>query len=483
VAFGSLWLQVSGLIGKDGIMPATDLMSQARRFVDAEAMGLGRFHLLPTLCWFGAPDWFLRLQCGAGCGLALLLMAGVAQPLCLGLLWVLYLSLTSVGSDFLAFQWDNLLLETGFLAIFLAPCQWLPQPSRERAPPGTAIWLLRVLLFKLMFLSGVVKLTSEDSSWRNLSALSYHYQTQPLPTWIAWYAAQLPLWFQKASCALMLLIELVVPFLIFLPRRVRLFGAAALALLQILILLTGNYTYFNWLTLALCLLLCDDFFLGRFWPWKRSSPVQDKTAPPSAWGLANRAMRALVAFVFIGLALIQISVALGQDPSWLRPARALERWLGPFRTVNSYGLFAVMTTERPEIIVEGSVDGQVWNEYQFPYKPGDLTRRPRFVAPFQPRLDWQMWFAALGTYRQNPWFLDFCVRLLQNSPDVVKLLQVNPFPASPPRYVRAQRYEYRFTTLEERARTGAWWKRSYRGIYLPPVSLEMLQKAQRLPKP
>lgn len=472
VAFGSLWVQVSGLIGTHGIVPASELMSHAQHAVASQGLGLSRFQLMPTLCWFGASDALLKLQCGAGCGLALLLMAGVAPPLCLAMMWVFYLSLTTVGSDFLAFQWDNLLLETGFLAIFLAPFQWLPKRSSARPPSRLALWLLRVLLFKLMFLSGVVKLTSGDPTWRNLTALTYHYQTQPLPTWIAWYAHQLPLWFQKTSCGLMFAIELVAPWFIFLPRRPRMAAGVALSALQLFILVTGNYTFFNWLTLALCVLLFDDFVLGRLWPRPLApgSPSGPQVSP-----LPHRFAAGCVAIVFVGLSLMQMVAAFGPLPGWTSPVVTVYRWLAPFRTVNSYGLFAVMTTERPEIVIEGSADGREWKEYEFRYKPGDLLGRPQFVAPYQPRLDWQMWFAALGTYQQNPWFINFSARLLEGSPTVLALMKKNPFPGGPPKYLRAQLYDYRFTTFAERARTGAWWKRTYKGSYLPVISLDMLQ--------
>lgn len=474
IAFVSLWLQVAGLIGKNGILPAADLMSHAHNAAAAEGIGLSRFRLLPTLCWFSASDSFLTFQCAAGTGLAVLLICGIAPPLCLAFLWLLYLSLTSVGGDFLAFQWDNLLLETGFLAIFFGPLQWLPRPSREKPPSRTVLWLLRLLLFKLMFLSGVVKLASGDIAWRNLTALSYHYQTQPIPNWIAWYAYQLPSWFQKASCAAMFGIELAAPFFIFLPRRGRIVGALGLSALQLLILLTGNYTFFNWLTLALCLLLLDDFVLRTWLPKSLTGFYQHATlvTAPGSW--RTLCLIPLV-FIFVSVSAIQLLGPIGLVPTWTSPVVDLYGWISPFRTINSYGLFAVMTTERPEIIVEGSNDRQDWKEYKFKYKPGALERPPPFVAPYQPRLDWQMWFAALGSYRQNPWFINFCVRLLQASPDVLALLDKNPFPAGPPKYIRARLFDYRFTTYAERAQTGNWWKRTPKGGYLPPISLEMLQ--------
>ena len=480
IAFVSLSGQITGLVGKNGIEPAAELMSQARAAVSARGIGLERYHLLPTLCWFNATDGFLRFQCLAGVVLALVLIAGIAPPLCLTLLWLIYLSLTSVCGVFLSFQWDNLLLETGLLSIFLGPWQLLPRPSRERPASLTVLWLLRLLLFKLMFLSGVVKLTSGDTTWRNLTALTYHYQTQPLPTWVGWYAHQLPLWVQKISCGLMFVVELGAPFLIVTPRRTRMIGGAALAGLQLLILLTGNYTFFNWLTLALCLLLLDDFMMVGIWPrrWSRIHAAEGKSAR-SVGRRWRWAVLGPVAVIFVVVSGLQIAAGFRSVPRWTAPVLGVDRWLGPFRSINSYGLFMVMTTERPEISVEGSRDGRDWKVYEFPYKPGDLKRRPAFVAPYQPRLDWQMWFAALGNARQNPWFINFCVRLLQGSPEVLNLLARNPFPDQAPKYIRARVYDYEFTTPAERKETGAWWKRRYQGEYLPPISLDMVRQSQR----
>jgi hypothetical protein len=470
VAFVSLWMQLNGLIGHNGILPTDQFMTAVRQQCDASGLGLERFQLLPTLCWIDASDGFLHFQCAAGVVLASLLILGVAPVPCLALLWLLYLSLVTVGRDFFYFQWDSLLLETGFLAIFFAPLRWLPKLSRESPPSRVVLWLLRLLLFKLMFMSGCVKLLSYDSSWRNLTALTFHYQTQPLPTWPGWYANLLPLWFQKLSCAGMFAVELGAPFLIFAPRRLRFLGAAALAGLQILILLTGNYTFFNWLALALCLLCLDDFVLQKILPEKFFASFEKKTILPSRhW---PKAVTVPLAVVVLVVSLFQVVLMFGPRSRFWLPAAILNAQLAPFRTINSYGLFAVMTTKREEIIVEGSNDGTDWRAYEFSYKPGDVNRRPGFVAPFQPRLDWQMWFAALGSYQQNQWFQNFCLRLLQGSPDVLGLLKRNPFPEKPPRFIRARLYEYRFTTADERRATGAWWKRELVGEYLPTISLQ-----------
>ncbi|MDE2236732.1 MAG: lipase maturation factor family protein, partial [Elusimicrobia bacterium] len=354
------------------------------------------------------------------------------------------------------YQWDMLLVEATFLAVLSAPWRWKPELSRWK-PPASGVWLTRLLLFRLVFESGCVKLMSGDPSWRSLSALVYHYQTQPLPTWPAWYAHLLPLWAQKLSCALMFAVELGAPWLIWLPRRARLLGGALIAGLMALIAATGNYCFFNALTVLLCLSLVDDQTLGS-WA-SRLIPPPEAEAAPRRWA---RPLFALLAL----MALLQVSGFSGA----LRPPRALEELLSPLaplRLVNGYGLFAVMTTERLEIEIEGSRDGRRWRPYRFKWKPDDPARRPRFVEPFQPRLDWQMWFAALGSCRENPWFVSLLVRLLQGSPPVLSLLGENPFPKRPPRYVRSTLYRYRFT---EPGQSG-WWLRRKLGPYCPTLSL------------
>jgi predicted DCC family thiol-disulfide oxidoreductase YuxK len=479
VAFVSLWTQISGLIGHDGILPADQFMSAVKQQCNAQGIGLARFHLLPTLCWLDSSDSFLNFQCAAGTFCALLLIIGIAPAPCLALLWLLYLSLSTVGQDFLGFQWDNLLLEAGFLAIFFAPLQMLPRLSREPPPSRIVLWLLRLLLFKLIFSSGCVKLMSGDPNWRNLTALTFHYQTQPLPTWIGWYANQLPLEFQKFSCVIMFVIELGAPLLIFAPRRIRFSGCAAMVGLQTLILLTGNYTFFNFLTLALCLLLLDDFALQRIVPSgvRRMCSFNLKPSTLNFHCCWPKAVTVPLAVVVIAVSVFQMTSMFGVRSGLWFPTAILNAEIAPFRTVNSYGLFAVMTTTRNEIIIEGSDDGARWLPYEFKNKPGDMSRRPGFIEPFQPRLDWQMWFAALGDYRQNPWFVNFCARLLQGSPEVLALLAKNPFSVRPPRYLRAGLYEYYFTNLQEHHTSGVWWKRERVGEYLPAFSLADLQKS------
>lgn len=467
VAFASLWPQIPGLIGRNGILPAGEFLASVWAPTEAQ-----RFLLVPTLAWFNASDGFLLLMCGAGVVFSLLLILGVLPVPVLSLLWALYLSLFSVGQVFLGYQWDVLLLETGFLAIFFAPLQVLPGVPREAPPSHTVLWLFRLLAFRLMFFSGAVKVASGDPTWRNLSALSFHYETQPLPTPLAWYAHQLPLWFHTVSSAMMFLIELLVPFLIFAPRRPRIVGAGLLASLQLLIMLTGNYAFFNLLSIALCVLLLDDTFLGRFLPLRLRNRFAGPERPVQPSHM-RRWLTVPLAALILFLSLVHIAYRYIADVPVPRPALEVMQQLAPFHIVNSYGLFAVMTTSRPEIIVEGSNDGKTWLAYEFPYKAGDLERAPRWVAPHQPRLDWQMWFAALNPPWEGQlsygWFDAFMLRLLQGSPEVLALLESNAFPDAPPRYIRAQLYNYHYTNAGNA--NGAWWQRELQGLYFPATTL------------
>ncbi len=464
IAFLSLGSQLLGLVGSQGILPADPFLHAVRG-----QFGLERYWLAPTLCWFGASDAWLRGFCVTGGLCALLLLLDVAPALMLTLLWATYLSLTTVCRDFLGFQWDNLLLEAGFLAIFLSPLRWRPAFARDPAPSRTVVWLLRWLLFRLMFSSGVVKLASGDATWRHLTALTAHFETQPLPTWMAWYAHQLPVWLLQAVCLVMFGIELIVPFLIFGPRRLRLLACSILIGFQLLIMATGNYAFFNLLTIALCLLLLDDAVWPTRWSDVLNRARRRMTRSTRHWPWWVLAPLTVVVLVATSL---DLSARLFRwTPSWA-PIVTLERAVAPFRTLNSYGLFAVMTTSRQEIVVEGSQDGITWLPYEFRDKPGDPYRRPRVIAPHQPRLDWQMWFAALGSYQDNPWFLSFCGQLLRGSPEVLRLLDKNPFPHTPPRYLRALMYEYHFTDGTMRRRTGLWWRRELKGFYCPTLSLQ-----------
>jgi hypothetical protein len=460
-------VQILGLVGHYGLLPADTAMAAIRLQSDEQHLSLNRYHLVPTLCWLSARDGALTAQCAAGTFLAILVILGISPALCLFLLWLIYLSLATVCRNFLGFQWDNLLLEVGFLAIFLAPLRLRRRGAPAPPPSRLVLWLLRWLLFKLMLQSGCVKLISGDDTWRSLSALKVYFETQPLPTWTAWYAHQLPGWALTMSTLMVLVIEIGVPFLIYAPRRLRQWGCAALVLLQVMIFLTGNYCFFNLLTIALCLLLLDDAALRRFIP-KGVGAREDDRPAGRRWPVQVTVPLAAIA---VGTALMQFTMMFTLRVPWPSPMLATYRWLEPLRTFNHYGLFAIMTTSRREIVIEGSNDAVTWTAYEFKYKPGDVKRRPQFVEPHQPRLDWQMWFAALGDLRQNPWLINCCLRLLEGSPPVQALFKRDPFPKAPPRYIRAVAYDYRFTNLSTRRRTGAWWTREEKGLYLPPVSL------------
>lgn len=457
VAFLSFGAQLDGLIGAQGILPAGNFFEAARHALGSEA-----FWRLPSLCWWTGPGpAALHGLCAAGVVASVLLMLGIAAGPSLMFLWAAYLSLTLAGQDFYQFQWDILLLETGFLALFLTPWVWWSRrPSR---PPRVAHFLLLWLLFRLIFASAVVKLSSGDPSWANGTALDVHYFTQPLPTSLAWYAQQLPGWFQWLSVKMMFFIELVLPFLLFAPRRLRLSAAAGVAALQVVIALTGNYGFFNLLTLTLCVLVVDDAVWGKK-VIGHSSSVRGRSLP-------DLLLIPVAAAVFL-LSLIPLASSFRRPMPWLEPLAVVYHHVAPFRTINGYGLFAVMTTERREIIVQGSEDGLNWKTYDFRYKPGDPHRAPRWVAPGMPRLDWQMWFAALGNAEQSPWFSHFLTGLLRGSPPVLDLLEENPFPGGRPRYVRALSDRYTFTSAQERDRTREWWRTEPVAIFYEPASLK-----------
>jgi hypothetical protein len=429
-AFWSLALQIDGLVGSEGIIPARG--------------------------WIAGHDLVLRALPLAGTALAALAIAGIAPLPVFALSWALYLAVSNIAGEFLAYQWDSLLIETGLLALAVAPPRWRDRLRDADEPPAVGRLLLWWLLFRLMLGSGIAKLTSGDPSWRGLTAMFFHYETQPLPSPLAWYAAQLPAWAQQASTAAVLAIELGVPWLVLGGRYLRRFGAAVLIALQLLIALTGNYAFFNLLTIALSVMWLDDGALRRL-------GLRGPAAAQSG-GWKRQLLPAAIAVVTVPVSASLLASQIGLPfPSPVAPlAIAIE----PLRSVNAYGLFAVMTTERREIVIEGSADGTTWREYEFRHKPGSVDRAPAWVAPWQPRLDWQMWFAALSYYEAEPWFQRLLVRLREGAPMVLALVDSNPFPDEPPRFVRARLYRYTFT--DRRDATGAWWRRELLGEYSPP---------------
>jgi uncharacterized membrane protein YphA (DoxX/SURF4 family) len=461
IAFSSLGVQVVGLLGRHGISPASNYL-----YTIAMQMGGERYLLCPTLAWINSGDAALQMLCWGGALASLLVVAGVCTAPALLICYVLYVSLVNIGQEFLGYQWDFLLLEVGFVSIFLPAWQVFEKPwprAKTTTPaPMIVIWLLRIIVFKLMLMSGLAKIESNDPTWSNLTALNYHYETQPLPTPLAWVAAQLPELFQKFSVVMMFFIELVAPFFIFTTRKLRAVAAGLIAFLQVLIAITGNYTFFNLLSISLCVSLLDDSLLQRLLPAKLKFDLQ----AAKVGVIARKYFHIAIACLLIPL---NVGDVFGHK---FLPLALLHAAIEPFGISNGYGLFAVMTTERNEIIVEGSNDNVTWLPYEFPYKPGDVRRAPPIVAPFQPRLDWQMWFASLETFEGNPWFGRMLLRLLQGSPDVLKLFSKNPFPDAPPKYVRASFYRYHFTDFATFSETGDWWRRECTGMYCPTASLQ-----------
>jgi predicted DCC family thiol-disulfide oxidoreductase YuxK len=467
-AFASFTVQALGLIGEEGILSASRYFAA----VDA-SYGLEKYWILPSLLWLDTSDAMIQGLGIAGCLFSLLLLINRWPRLCLPILYLLYLSILGGAQGFMSYQWDVLLLECGFLAIFL--------PGRERL----FCWLYRWLLFRFMLQSGLVKLFSGDSAWLEFSALSFHFETQPLPTALAWYAHQWPGFILQLGVLFTLVVELLVPFMVLMPRRPRMLAATAIVVFQLVIIATGNYNFFNLLTLCLCILLLDDQFLTRILPPRLLQHISNPQPQRSPDYRSHRVRR--VGPVLVGLIatvyLLQSLIILGYTGGRVSLSDTTRQFLAltaPLHMVNSLGPFAVMTRQRNEIVIEGSMDGREWLAYELPYKPGALDRAPVWATPHQPRLDWQLWFAALAPREQNPWLQGLMSGLLKGSVPVTGLFEYNPFAEQPPLYVRASLYRYRFSDSGTREQTGHWWTREYVGEFWPvsawrlPVERESL---------
>jgi|WetSurMetagenome_2_1015567.scaffolds.fasta_scaffold40919_3 lipase maturation factor 1 len=453
-AFLSLAVQIDGLAGSGGILPFRELLDE--QFTH---YGYAALLLLPNLFWINCSDMALQGAAYAGAVLAVLLFFGwCRQRVILVLLFLLYLSLYHAGQTFTNFQWDYLLLESGFLAIFLV-----------NVPTRLLIFLYHWLLFRLRFLSGFSKLASGDPSWSGFSALKYYFETQPLPHVGAWYVHQLPDWMLGIGVALTFFAELVVPFFIFLPRRFRLIAAAVTIAMQLLIIATSNHNFFNLLTILLCLFLLDDKLVTRWIP-KAFRPRQRDLFQPPVSGAAGKAAIGAGAVMILALSGTMMVEMLTQEP--LSEEAYWFASLGPrYGIGNVYHVFPTMQTERQELQIAGSDDGIRWKHYVFRYKPGKPGQIPGFIVPHQPRLDWMMWFVPPQGDDMHTWFPRLLDALAKNNPAVTRLLAVNPFEGkAPPLFLRVEAYRYRFTTPEERARSGDWWKIDYLGEFpnVPP---------------
>jgi len=468
-AFFSLVFQIKGLIGPQGILPAGP-------YLQAVAQTLGHWERLwyaPTILWFSSGTGMLTALCWAGMIASVLLFFNLYPRGMLAICFVCFLSFIAAAQDFSSYQSDGMLLEAGFISLFLAPSGLRPGLGRSHPASRASHFLLQWEWFRIYFESGMAKILSGDPEWRNFTAMDQYYQNGPLPTWIGWYVQHLPHWFHASTVAATLVMELGIVWMFLLPRRWRIVCFFIVTPWEIGVILTANYTFLNYLVLALGVLLLDDRFLRKLVPpkWRsvESVPIEPPPTGETFWqkfayarntaGLAVRAF--MLSWVFY--ATLAEMLATYRLPNF--PVVALE----PFRIANRYGLFAVMTRGRYEIEFQGSDDGENWKPYRFRYKPQELKEAPRIYAPYQPRFDWNLWFASLGSWREYTIVPNTVVRLLSNDKDVLQLFADNPFPQAPPREIRTVLWQYWFTSTEERRMSRQWWKRQLIGRYAPTL--------------
>ncbi|MGB8323622.1 MAG: lipase maturation factor family protein [Candidatus Acidiferrum sp.] len=479
-AFLALVFQIRGLIGPQGILPA-------REYLEAVAGSAGhlRYWYAPTLLWFNSSSPMLMALCWVGLIVSVLLVFNIWPRGMLAICFVCFLSFVSAASDFSGYQSDGMLLEAGFISLFLAPPGWRPGLGREHPPMRASVFLLLWEWFRIYFESGVAKIISGDPEWRHFTAMDEYYQNGPLPTWIGWYVQHLPHWFHAATAFGTLALELALVWMLFLPRRWRIICFFIVTPWQIGVILTANYAFLNYLVLALGIFLLDDRFVAQCLPsrWKAILPVEAASAEtaqkvetpeqPAQWRrqfkLAGMAVTAVILMWLFYASTVQMLWMLWRDlPLPVSPVVALE----PFRVAERYGLFAVMTPARYEIEFQGTDDGQHWLAYPFRFKPQDPSKAPGIYAPYQPRFDWNLWFASLGGWRANPMVPRTEERLLSNDKNVLSLFAFNPFPNGPPRQMRAVLWQYWFTSMAEKRVQGMWWRRQYLGLYAPELEYE-----------
>ncbi len=476
-AFFSLAFQIRGLIGPDGILPAGEFLKAV-----AQATGRSRFWYAPTLLWFSASTHMVVILCWIGMAASLLVVLNLWPRFTLAVCFVCFLSFVCTARDFSSYQSDGMLLEAGFIALFFAPPGLRPRLGLASPPSRMSLFLLQWEWFRIYFESGVAKIASGDVEWRHLTAMDEYYQNGPLPTWIGWYVQHLPHWFHAGCAGATLGIELVLAWLVFLPRRWRIVCFFIVTPFEMSIILTANYTFLNYLVLVLGFLLLDDKFLARFIPhwWRKLIPIPpeiaqppEKVTPPGWRETFHphwKALRISLTGVLLGCVFYSTSAQLLWmfSPSLKLPVTPVEA-LEPFRIANRFGLFAYMTRGRYEIEFQGSNDGHTWTAYPFRFKPQDVSKPPGIYAPYQPRFDWNLWFASLGPWNQSTIVPRTEVKLLSNDPDALALFAGNPFPSAPPHRVRAVLWQYRFTTMDEKRQKGIWWRRELLGLYAPVI--------------
>ncbi len=462
-AFLALVMQWEPLFGSNGLLPAAHFLERIHSLSNT---GTAVYYQLPTLFWLNYSDSFMKLLAWVGLGLSALLLAGLANAVSVAVLWAIYLSFVQVGQIFYGYGWEILLLETLFLTIFLVP-PLDPRPFAPSPPPKTIIWFYRWLAFRLMFGAGLIKLRG-DACWHNLTCLMYHFETQPIPNEISWWLHQLPPLILQFGVLWNHFIELVVPFFIFGSRPLRILAAKLMISFQVFLIISGNLSFLNWLTIAVCIPLLDDEELSRFLPERLRSKA---TLPADTNRKITLVRRVVIACVSVLLILLSAHPVINM----ISPGQIMNTSFDPLYLVNTYGAFGSVGRVRHEIILEGTTDTKLtsetpWKEYEFPAKPGNVHRRPPFIAPYQPRLDWQIWFAAMSEIEREPWLVHLVYKLLQNDAGTLRLLANNPFPDRPPAYIEAKLYQYQFTRIGESP--GRWWKREWVAIYMPPVALE-----------
>lgn len=481
-AFYPLLFQIKGLIGPEGILPAARYLE----LLDKYNSSFQHFWIAPTLFWLSPENGMLMLVCWLGLLASVAVVFNFWPRVSLLICLVCYLSFVAAAQDFSGYQSDGMLLEAGFISLFFAPPGLRPGLAASHRPTRASLFLLRWEWFRIYFESGVVKIASGDYSWRHLTAMDDYYQNGPLPSWIGWYVQHLPHWFHASASFLTLFAELVLVFMLFLPRRWKIICFLIVTPFQISIILTGNYTFLNYLVLLLGVLLLDDKLLASLSPAGWRMKLLPATPTPARDDLAHHdhedearqlhglqrwlhpGKRVIAAWSLALVFYVTLAGLLDTLPIGNFLPDAPVRALTPFRIANSYGLFAVMTHERYEIEFQGSNDGgQTWVAYPFRYKPQDVNKPPGLYAPYQPRLDWNLWFASLGQWRQNMFVMETEERLLRGSPDVLNLFAGDPFAGSPPQRVRTIRWQYWFTDLKTKHDTGAWWTRKLLGPYSP----------------
>jgi hypothetical protein len=450
VAFVAAALQFVPLLGQRGLEPVGRWVASVP------------FSSSPSLFYLAPRDSVFRAAAWVGVGLSVAALSSwpqqrspTAAAVVWALLWVLYLSFVNVGQTFYGFGWEVLLCEVGFFTIFI---------GASKAVPNTwVLWILRWTLFRLMFGAGLIKLRG-DSCWRDLTCLDYYFETQPMPNPLSWYFHWLPHGVHAAGVVVNHFVELIVPFGLLLPQPIASLAALLTIVFQLTLIVSGNLSWLNWLTIVLCIPIVSDSWLA----WL---PVR---VP---------AMLAPRSFEWTSYALVALVAVLSISPvvNLLSPRQEMNASFEPLHLVNTYGAFGSFTRERFEIVLEGTDDEAVtpqttWHEYEIRGKPGDPARRPPLIAPYHLRLGWLMWFEAMSPSPSSYWFLNLVTRLLEGDRETLTLFSRNPFPATAPRYVRAQYYQYRFTTPEERRATGAWWNRQLIGPFFAPVSLRDLSE-------